>query len=92
MARVKLSTKGQVVLPKDVRDRHGLKAGAELELVDRPSEIVLRKASHVVPTRIEDVAGCLFRKGQRPRTLREMDQGVMREAKRVGNRIKRGLG
>ena len=90
--RIKVSSKGQVVLPKEVRERHRIRAGEELEVVDRPNEIVLRKVSRIAPTRIEDVAGCLHRPGQKPRTLKEMDEGVMREAKRVGDRIKRGLG
>ena len=92
MARTRLSSKGQIVIPKEIRDRHGLRAGAILEVVDRPNEIVLRPVARFAPTRIEDVAGCLYRKGQRARTLKEMDAGVMREAKRVGDRIKRGLG
>lgn len=41
-ARVKLSSKGQIVLPKAVRDAHGLKAGSEVELVDDGENIVLR--------------------------------------------------
>ncbi|WP_163271684.1 AbrB/MazE/SpoVT family DNA-binding domain-containing protein [Chelativorans alearense] len=32
--RVKLSSKGQVVIPKSVRDAHGWKEGTELEVVD----------------------------------------------------------
>jgi len=90
MTRTRLSSKGQVVIPKEIRERHGLRAGAELELVDRPNEIVLRKVARFAPTRIEDVAGCL--KTNKRRTLKEMDEGVMREATRVGDRIKRGLG
>jgi AbrB family looped-hinge helix DNA binding protein len=93
MARTRLSSKGQVVIPKEMREEMGLRAGAELEVLRRrPNEIVLRTVSRVVPTRIEDVAGCLYRPGQRAKTLKEMDEGVMREAKRVGDRIKRGLG
>jgi AbrB family looped-hinge helix DNA binding protein len=92
MARIKVSSKGQIVLPKEVRERHRIRAGGELEVIDRADEIVLRPVARFAPTRIEDVYGCLYRKGQRPRTLKEMDEGVMREAKRVGDRIKRGLG
>jgi AbrB family looped-hinge helix DNA binding protein len=92
MARIKVSSKGQVVLPKDLRERQGIDPGVELEVSERGREIVLRKVRRIETTRIEDVAGCLHRPGQRALTIREMDEGVMREAKRVGDRIKRGLG
>jgi AbrB family looped-hinge helix DNA binding protein len=90
MARTRLSSKGQVVIPKEIREHHRLREGSELEIVDRPNEIVLRKVRRVEPTRIEDVAGCL--KTDKRLTIRQMDEAVMREAKRVGDRIKRGLG
>jgi AbrB family looped-hinge helix DNA binding protein len=45
MATTKVSSKGQVVLPKTVRDAHGWAAGTELEVVDRPNEVALRPKS-----------------------------------------------
>lgn len=35
MATTRLSTKGQLILPKELRDRHGWEAGTVLELVVR---------------------------------------------------------
>ena len=92
MARTRVSSKGQIVIPKEIRERHRLREGSELDIVDRQDEIVLRKVSPFPATRIEDVAGCLYRKGQRPLTIKEMDEAVKGEAKRVGDRIKRGRG
>jgi len=37
-----VSTKGQIVIPKDVRDRHGLKPGSVVEVEDHGHVIVLR--------------------------------------------------
>jgi len=42
-ARTTLSAKGQVVIPKDVRDRLKLAAGDKLEVVERPDGVLLRK-------------------------------------------------
>lgn len=38
----KVSAKGQVVIPKDVRDRLHWEPGTELEVVDGPSGVMLR--------------------------------------------------
>jgi AbrB family looped-hinge helix DNA binding protein len=42
-AQTKLSAKGQVVIPKDVRDRLGWLQGSELEVVETGDGVLLRK-------------------------------------------------
>jgi AbrB family looped-hinge helix DNA binding protein len=42
MARTRLSSKGQVIIPKAVRERHGWQPGVELEVEDRGDVVVLR--------------------------------------------------
>ena len=42
-AHTKLSAKGQVVIPKDVRDRLGWPQGSELEVVETAGGVLLRK-------------------------------------------------
>jgi AbrB family looped-hinge helix DNA binding protein len=42
-AHTKLSAKGQIVIPKDVRDRLGWPQGSELEVVETAGGIFLRK-------------------------------------------------
>lgn len=42
-ATTRVSAKGQVVIPKDVRDRLKLAVGDLLEVVERPDGVLLRK-------------------------------------------------
>ncbi|WP_456397088.1 AbrB/MazE/SpoVT family DNA-binding domain-containing protein [Thermococcus sp.] len=41
MATVKVSSKGQIVLPKAIREKFGIKEGDELEVLDFGDEIVI---------------------------------------------------
>ncbi|MDZ7629142.1 MAG: AbrB/MazE/SpoVT family DNA-binding domain-containing protein [Parvularculaceae bacterium] len=76
-----ISTKGQVILPKAIREQRRWSAGTRLT-VEETSEGVLLKASPIFPqTEIDRVAGSLKRSG-RALTLEEMDEAIAREAKR----------
>lgn len=41
--QTKLSAKGQVVIPKDLRDRLGLTEGMVFDVIERGSEVVLKR-------------------------------------------------
>jgi AbrB family looped-hinge helix DNA binding protein len=41
MTTVKVSSKGQIVLPKAIREKFGIKEGDELEVLDFGNEIVI---------------------------------------------------
>ncbi|WP_456421887.1 AbrB/MazE/SpoVT family DNA-binding domain-containing protein [Thermococcus sp.] len=41
MTTVKISSKGQIVLPKSIREKFGIKEGDELEVLDFGEEIVI---------------------------------------------------
>lgn len=81
MDRVRLSTKGQIVIPSDVRARHRWDAGTELILEDRGDALVLRAAKPFVPTRVEEGLGCTGYRGP-AKTLDEMDAGIEAELRR----------
>ena len=55
--KTKVSTKGQVVLPKAIREKRGWGPGAELIVEERPEGVILRPAPKAAATRFEDVRG-----------------------------------
>jgi AbrB family looped-hinge helix DNA binding protein len=88
MARTRLSSKGQVIIPKAVRERHGWRPGDALEVEDRGDAVVLRRAKPFPVTRPEDVYGCLKYDGP-PVTIEEMDRAVEEEARRMWDEFER---
>jgi AbrB family looped-hinge helix DNA binding protein len=80
METTKLSSKGQVVLPRAIREAHGWAAGVRFVVEDRGKEIVLRPADPFPETTIEDVIGCTGYRGPR-RSLQEMEAAIAAGAK-----------
>lgn len=85
METTRLSTKGQVILPKSIRDARSWKAGTELTVEDTGDGILLRAARLFPPTSLGEVAGCLKYKGK-PVSLEEMDSAIAREVRRRHDR------
>jgi AbrB family looped-hinge helix DNA binding protein len=88
MTKTRLSSKGQVIIPKAVRERHGWRPGVELEVEDQGDVVVLRPANPFPPTTIEEVYGCLKYDGP-PFTVEEMHEGIEREARRMWREFER---
>lgn len=68
-----LTTKGQVTIPKPVRDHLKIDAG------DRVSFFIQDDGTVVLKPRNRDVrelAGLLYRPRQRPISVKEMDEGI----------------
>ncbi|UVC09078.1 AbrB/MazE/SpoVT family DNA-binding domain-containing protein [Rhizobium sp. TH2] len=80
-----VSTKGQVILPKAIRERRDWEAGTRLIVEDTPDGVLLKQAPVFPVTRPEDVFGMLPHHGA-PKTLEEMDEGVVAEARRRHDR------
>jgi AbrB family looped-hinge helix DNA binding protein len=76
-----VSTNGQVVLPKAIRQRRNWAPGTRLVVEDTPDGVLLKAAPVFAPTRPEDVAGMLAYRGP-PKTLEEMDAAITAELKR----------
>ena len=81
MDTTKLSSKGQVVLPKSVRERHGWKAGTELLVENAADGVFLRARKPFAPTRVEDVYGSMQYRG-RAKTVAEMDHAIARAVRK----------
>lgn len=81
MATTTLSSKGQVILPKAVREARRLKSGARFDVEDRPEGILLRPAKPFAPTRHEVVFGCLPYRGK-AKSVKQMNAAVLAEARR----------
>jgi len=77
----RISTKGQVVLPKALRERRGWNVGAEFIVEERPEGVLLRATVKEAPSRMEDVFGSLG-PFDRVVSIEEMKQAVVDEAAR----------
>ncbi|MFZ5616992.1 MAG: AbrB/MazE/SpoVT family DNA-binding domain-containing protein [Pseudomonadota bacterium] len=75
-----ISTKGQVILPKAIREQRRWSAGTQLTVEDTP-EGVLLKASQIFPeTSVDAVFGSM--RAERALSIEEMKEAVAREARR----------
>lgn len=75
METTKLSSKGQVILPKHIRTAHKWQAGVEFSVEDTPDGVLLRPLKSFKPTRLEDVIGCAGYTGP-AKTIEEMDAAI----------------
>ena len=80
-----VSDKGQVILPKTIRERRDWQAGTRLIVEETTEGVLLTRAPAFSPTRPEEVFGILPSKGE-AKTLEAMEAGVMAEARRHHDR------
>ena len=76
-----ISTKGQVILPKAIRQALRWEAGMRLTVESTPDGVLLKPLPVFPETRPEDVYGRLASSGA-PKSLAEMEAGVLAEARR----------
>ena len=81
-----VSTKGQVILPKAIRDQRKWDVGTRLTVENTKEGVLLKKAPQFSRTRAEDVFGMLGYRG-RPKTIEQMSAAI---ATRVKQRHARG--
>lgn len=87
-AQTRLSAKGQVVIPKDVRDRLGLVEGTVFDVIERGGEVVLKLPQRVSPeAAAEAVASAVrdiqsfYRYDGPPLSIEDMDRAVAQAVK-----------
>ncbi len=76
-----VSTKGQVILPKAIRDSMNWPPGTRLLIEKTADGVTLKAEPRIPPTRFEDVRGMLAYSGP-AKTIEEMNEGIAREIRR----------
>lgn len=71
----RLSSKGQVIIPKSVRQSHRWSVGQEFIVEETGDGILLRPVASFPRTTVDDVAGCLRYAGP-PKTLADMEDAL----------------
>ena len=79
METVRLSSKGQFVLPKAIRDLHNWGTGTELVILERDSDVIIRAARPFAETVLEPADAPSVYTGA-PLTIEDMDQAIAAEA------------
>lgn len=80
MQTTRISSKGQVVIPKEIRKQHHWEAGQELRAIDTDDGVLLTPASPFPETSLQEVASCLPYAG-RAKTLEEMEEAIREGAR-----------
>lgn len=75
MQTTRLSSKGQVIIPKTIRDACHLNVGQELEVEITAQGILLKTKNTLPKTTIDDLIGCAGYQGS-AKTVEEMDEGI----------------
>jgi AbrB family looped-hinge helix DNA binding protein len=80
-ATTTVSTKGQVILPKAIRERRKWRPGTRLVVEETADGVLLKAAPLFSPSRPEDVFGMLRYSGP-PKTVEDMDAAIAAEVER----------
>lgn len=75
METTRLSSKGQIILPKAVRDEHHWGPGTDFSVEDTGDGVLLRPIKTGQPTMLADLIGSLSVKGG-ARSIEEMDSAI----------------
>jgi AbrB family looped-hinge helix DNA binding protein len=77
MLTTHVSTKGQVIIPKSIRDAYQLNAGQELEVEIVTQGILLKIKNKLPKSPLNDLIGCASYQGN-AKTLDEMTESIQR--------------
>ena len=78
-ATVLMSTKGQVVIPRELREHLGWGEGTRLEIVSRAGGVIIRPVRSFPETKVEDLLGLLKYAGP-PKTIEDMNDAIAKGA------------
>ncbi len=75
MSIARLSSKGQLIIPKPMRKTHGWNTGQELEVIDTEEGILLKSRNPFKETHMADVVGSLSYSGE-SKTIAQMHEAI----------------
>lgn len=81
MAKTRLSSKGQVIIPKAVRDALDWRPGMTFDICAQGDGVLVRPSRPFSQASLDDVAGCLQWSGP-PIAIEEMAAAIAKEARR----------
>jgi len=79
MQTTKLSSKGQVIIPKILRSRYDWNVGQKLSVIDTGEGILLKPSRLFKNTQLEDVAGILKYSGKSV-SIDKMEEAIKKGA------------
>lgn len=82
METTRLSSKGQVIIPKAIRESRHWSPGMELQVLDTGDGILLKPMAPFDVTSLQDVAGCLKRDRGSALSLVEMNAAIRKGVRR----------
>jgi AbrB family looped-hinge helix DNA binding protein len=84
MKTTKMSSKGQVIIPKALREIHHWEEGQELIAIDMGDGILLKPKKPFPETTLDQVAGCLKYQGT-PKSLEDIEDAIRQGLEELGN-------
>ena len=79
MNTTKLSSKGQVIIPKPIRMAHHWETGQDFIVINTNNGVLLKPKNPFKETSLDEVASCLKYQGKR-KTLDDMEQAIKQGA------------
>jgi len=76
-----LSSKGQIIIPQQIRKSHGWRTGTRFTLTEEGNALILKPFSSRPTLSVEEVIGCAGYAGP-PKSIEEMEAGILEEARK----------
>lgn len=90
METVRMSSKGQIVIPKAMRDSHHLQPGVEFVITEEGNGLRLVPVASVKQATVDEVGGILHRAGRVPMSDDDMRATLRAKAKSNDDASKHG--
>ncbi len=83
--QIRMSSKGQIVVPREAREKRGWGEGTVLEIVETSRGLLVRRPTDTGSVSIDALVGCIPYRGPK-HSVAEMERAVLAEARRPGAR------